>query len=90
MAQAISLENARLYAQLADYETLERKVEAQTQALQQEIAERQQTEAALRQSEANYRNLLQTANSIIRYDPQGRIPTSTIWGEILAMKNMRF
>ncbi|WP_242040980.1 PAS domain S-box protein [Leptolyngbya sp. FACHB-261] len=76
MAQAaISLENARLYERLADYaETLERKVEAQTQALQQEIAERQQTEAALRQSEANYRNLLQTANSVIvRYDPQGRI-----------------
>jgi len=72
---AISLENAQLYAQLADYtKTLERKVEAQTQALQQEIAERQQTEAALRQSEANYRNLLQTANSvIIRYDTQGRI-----------------
>ncbi|WP_413167398.1 PAS domain S-box protein [Capilliphycus salinus ALCB114379] len=72
---AISLENARLYKQLADYaETLERKVEEQTQALQQEIAERQQTEAALRQSEANYRNLLQTANSvIIRYDPQGQI-----------------
>lgn len=76
MAQAvISLENARLYEQLADYtKTLERKVEEQTHALQQEIAERQQTEAALRQSEANYRNLLQTANSvIIRYDPQGRI-----------------
>lgn len=72
---AISLENARLYERLADYaETLERKVEERTQALQQEIAERQQTEAALRQSEANYRNLLQTANSvIIRYDPQGRI-----------------
>jgi two-component system, NarL family, sensor kinase len=80
MAQAaISLENARLYAQLADYtETLERKVEAQTQALQQEIAERQQTEAALRQSEANYRNLLQTANSImIRKDG---FTTSTIMG----------
>jgi two-component system NarL family sensor kinase len=76
MAQAaISLENARMYERLVDYaETLERKVEEQTQALQQEIAERQQTEAALRQSEANYRNLLQTANSvIIRYDPQGRI-----------------
>ncbi|WP_323204456.1 PAS domain S-box protein [Nostoc sp. UHCC 0251] len=76
MAQAaISLENVRLYERLSDYsETLERKVEEQTQALQQEIAERQQTEAALRQSEANYRNLLQTANSvIIRYDPQGRI-----------------
>jgi PAS domain S-box-containing protein len=76
MAQAaISLENARLYEQLADYaETLERNVEERTQALQQEMAERQQTEAALRQSEANYRNLLQTANSVIlRYDPQGRI-----------------
>ncbi|MBN8564262.1 MAG: PAS domain S-box protein [Leptolyngbya sp. UWPOB_LEPTO1] len=76
MAQAaISLENTRFYEQLEDYtKTLECKVEAQTQVLQQEIAERQQTEAALRQSEANYRNLLQTANSvIIRYDPQGRI-----------------
>ncbi|WP_263971543.1 PAS domain S-box protein [Leptolyngbya ohadii] len=72
---AISLENARLYEQLADYtETLERKVEERTQSLQQEIAERQQTEAALRQSEANYRNLLQTANSVIvRYDTKGRI-----------------
>ena len=76
MAQAaISLENARLYEQLANYaETLERNVEQRTQSLQQEIAERQKTEAALRQSEANYRNLLQTANSvIIRYDSQGRI-----------------
>ncbi|MGI0487736.1 PAS domain S-box protein [Pantanalinema rosaneae CENA516] len=76
MAQAaISLENARLYGRLADYaETLERKLEAQTQALQQEISDRKRTEDALRQSEANYRNLLQTANSvIIRYDTQGRI-----------------
>nr|WP_228053809.1 PAS domain S-box protein [Nodosilinea sp. LEGE 07298] len=46
---------------LADYNrTLEQQVAEQT--------------AALRQSEANYRNLLQTANSvIIRYDTQGRI-----------------
>lgn len=76
MAQAaISLENARFCKQLEDYtKTLERKVEAQTQALQQEIIDRERTEVALRQSEANYRNLLQTANSvIIRYDPQGRI-----------------
>ena len=76
MAQAAtSLENARLYERLADYaETLEREVEEGKQALRQEIAERQQTEAALRQSEANYRNLLQTANSVIlRYDSQGRI-----------------
>ncbi len=76
MAQAaISLESARLCERLEDYtNTLERKVEAQTQALQQEIIDRERTEVALRQSEANYRNLLQTANSvIIRYDPQGRI-----------------
>ncbi|MEG4031061.1 MULTISPECIES: PAS domain S-box protein [unclassified Microcoleus] len=39
--------------------------------LEQQVAERT---AALLQSEANYRNLLQTANSvIIRYDTQGRI-----------------
>ncbi|MEG4248380.1 PAS domain S-box protein [Microcoleus sp. Pol10D4] len=39
--------------------------------LEQQVAERT---FALRQSEANYRNLLQTANSvIIRYDTQGRI-----------------
>lgn len=76
MAQAaISLENVRLYEQLANYaKTLERKLEAQTQVLQQEISDRERTEDALRQNEANYRNLLQTANSvIIRYDPQGRI-----------------
>jgi len=39
-----------------------------------DISDHKQAEAALRQSEANYRNLLQTANSvIIRYDTQGRI-----------------
>jgi PAS domain S-box-containing protein len=39
--------------------------------LEQQVAERT---AALRQSESNYRNLLQTANSvIIRYNTQGRI-----------------
>ncbi|MDI9640624.1 PAS domain S-box protein [Geitlerinema splendidum] len=39
--------------------------------LEQQVAERT---AALRQSEANYRNLIQTANSVIlRYDTQGRI-----------------
>jgi GAF domain-containing protein len=39
--------------------------------LAQQVAERT---AALQKSEANYRNLLQTANSIIvRYDPQGQI-----------------
>jgi GAF domain-containing protein len=59
---AISLENARLYKQLADYaETLERKVEEGAQALQQEIAERQQTEAALQCSEAKFRNFFENS-----------------------------
>jgi PAS domain S-box-containing protein len=59
---AISLENARLYKQLADYtETLERKLEEGTQALQQEIAERQQTEAALQRSEAKFRNFFENS-----------------------------
>jgi PAS domain S-box-containing protein len=59
---AISLENAQLYKQLADYaETLERKVEEGAQVLQQEIAERQQTEAALRRSEAKFRNIFENS-----------------------------
>ncbi|MCC3574150.1 MAG: AAA family ATPase [Microcoleus sp. PH2017_40_RAT_O_B] len=59
---AISLENARLYEQLADYaETLERKVEERTQALQQEMAERQQTEAALQRSETKFRNIFENS-----------------------------
>jgi PAS domain S-box-containing protein len=63
MAQAaISLENARLYEQLADYtETLERKVEERTQALQQEITERQQTEEELQRSEAKFRNIFENS-----------------------------
>jgi PAS domain S-box-containing protein len=63
MAQAaISLENAQLYEQLADYaETLERKVEERTQALQQEIAERQQTEAALQRSETKFRTIFENS-----------------------------
>jgi PAS domain S-box-containing protein len=63
MVQAeISLENAQLYEQLADYaETLERKVEERTQALQQEIAERQQTEAALQRSETKFRNIFENS-----------------------------
>ncbi|MDV2997481.1 MAG: Serine/threonine-protein kinase PknD [Chroococcidiopsis sp. SAG 2025] len=59
---AISLENARLYQQLENYaETLERKVEERTQALQQEIAERRQTEATLQRSEAKFRNIFENS-----------------------------
>jgi len=43
---------------------------------------RKQTEDALRQSEANYRNLVQTANSvIIRFDTQGRIQYLNDYGQ---------
>jgi PAS domain S-box-containing protein len=69
MAQAaISLENTRHYEQLEDYtKTLERKVEEQAQALQQEIAERQQTEAALQCSETKFRNIFENSQvGIIR------------------------
>uniref|UniRef100_UPI0036F27E97 PAS domain S-box protein n=1 Tax=Vasconcelosia minhoensis TaxID=3366354 RepID=UPI0036F27E97 len=63
MAQAaISLENARLYEQLADYaKTLESEVEERTQALQQAIAARQQAEEALQRSEAKFRNIFENS-----------------------------
>jgi len=66
--------------QLADHAGNAETESRSANSLQQEIAERQQTEAALRQSEANYRNL-QTANSvIIRYDRKDGFTTSTIMG----------
>jgi len=47
-----------------------------------DISDRKQTEDALRQSEANYRNLVQTANSvIIRYADTDSIP-ERLWTEI--------
>jgi len=47
-----------------------------------DISDRKQTEDALRQSEANYRNLVQTANSvIIRFDTQGRIQYLNDYGQ---------
>jgi PAS domain S-box-containing protein len=59
---AISLENARLYERLEDYsETLEAKVDERTQALQQEIADRQKAEEALRHSEAKFRNIFENS-----------------------------
>lgn len=42
--------------------------------LNQEVGERRETEEALRKSEKNYRNLVESVNSIIlRWDAQGRI-----------------
>ena len=49
-------------------------LEAANEQLQQEVAERKQTEELLGESEAKYRELVQHANSIIlRFDTQGRI-----------------
>ena len=49
-------------------------LEAANEQLQQEVAERKQTEELLGESEAKYRELVQHANSVIlRFDTQGRI-----------------
>ena len=50
------------------------KLAATNRRLEKEIEERKQTESALASSEKNYRQLVQSANSIIlRLDPQGNV-----------------
>jgi PAS domain S-box-containing protein len=47
-----------------------------------DVSERKRSEAALRQSEANYHNLVQTSNSIIiRFDTEGRIQYLNDYGQ---------
>jgi len=54
---------------------------ATNQRLEAEIAERRQIEAALRDSERNYRDLVDSVNSIIlRWDAQGRIVFMNSYG----------
>ncbi|HAD03296.1 MAG: hypothetical protein A2091_10305 [Desulfuromonadales bacterium GWD2_61_12] len=51
---------------------LRRQVESRTRHLEREIAERSRAEGALRESEENYRELVESANAIIlRLDPHG-------------------
>ena len=71
---AISLENARLYERLEDYsETLEAKVDERTQALQQEIADRQKAEEALKESEAELRLMFDAmTDTVTVFDVQGQ------------------
>lgn len=60
---AVSIENARLYQQL------EHKVEERTQALKEEIAERERVEQALHRQEHLFRTLVEHSPDIIaRYD----------------------
>ncbi|MBD1867243.1 PAS domain S-box protein [Cyanobacteria bacterium FACHB-471] len=71
---AISLENARLYERLEDYsETLEIKVEERTQALQQEISDRQKAEEALKNSDAELRLIFGAmTDTVTVFDAEGR------------------
>ncbi|HID87609.1 MAG TPA: PAS domain S-box protein [Anaerolineae bacterium] len=56
------------------YQMLEQRVAERTAALQKEIAERQQVEEALRESEARWRSLVENAPDIIlTVDREGRI-----------------
>jgi PAS domain S-box-containing protein len=60
---AISIDNARIYQQL------EQKVQERTQALKEEIAERERAEQALRRQENLFRTLVENAPDIIaRFD----------------------
>jgi PAS domain S-box-containing protein len=58
----------------AYFNTFMEQLEAYSQSLQTEIADRKKAEAAIRKSEAKYRELVESANSIIlRMTPEGQI-----------------
>ena len=61
---------------------LERRVSDRTAALEREVAEHRRTEESLRQSERRFRELVQSANSIIvRWDTEGRITFLNEFGQ---------
>ena len=79
---AISLQNARLYEELENYsQTLETKVEARTEELQQEIIERKLLEEKLHASESKMRAVFEAMTDIVLLlDAQGNVevvPTNT-------------
>jgi len=58
----------------AYFNTFMEQLEAYSQSLQAEIADRKKAEAAIRKSEAKYRELVESANSIIlRMTPEGEV-----------------
>ncbi|HEY3452466.1 MAG TPA: PAS domain S-box protein [Myxococcales bacterium] len=61
---------------------LERRVRERTAQLEREILEHRRAEESLRQSEHKYRELVQSANSIIlRWDTQGRVTFLNEFGQ---------
>ena len=61
---------------------LERRVSDRTAELEREVAQHRRTEESLRRSERRYRELVQSANSIIlRWDTEGRITFLNEFGQ---------
>ena len=74
VGSAITSNGYLLWENLKEYaRTLEQKVEERTLTLQQEIVERQQTELALVESEARFRQLAEAAVEAIALIEQGNI-----------------
>lgn len=83
---AIALENARIYQQLEKYsEILAEKLSKQTQALQQEINDRKQAEASLRQTEARNQALLSAIPDLMM-----RVTKDGIYLDFKHAKNLEY
>jgi PAS domain S-box-containing protein len=80
---ALAIDNAMLYEQVQRHAAeLEQRVQRRTAQLQQEMAQRELAERSLRDSEHKYRELVESANSIIlRMDTEGCITFLNEFGQ---------